>query len=124
MHSDVKLAYEGASWEAALGALLPALVDRLKASVLISPGFYLQKCLVEVDQLNFAPRVKTPTLMLSGRFDFIFPAGSSQEPMFHSLGTPTEHKRRVIYESGHDIPRPQLIKETLDWLDRYLAPVK
>jgi pimeloyl-ACP methyl ester carboxylesterase len=60
----------------------------------------------EVDQLNFAPRVKTPTLMLSGRFDFIFPVGSSQEPMIRSLGTPKEHKLRVIYESGHDIPAP------------------
>jgi cephalosporin-C deacetylase-like acetyl esterase len=119
-----KLAYEGISWGGALGSLLPAVEDRLKTVVLISPGFYLQKSLPEVDQLNFAPRVKVPVLMLNGRFDFIFPVGSSQEPMFRLLGTPKEHKRRVLYETGHDIPRTQMIKETLDWLDRYLGPVK
>lgn len=119
-----KLAYEGASWGAAMGALLPALEDRLKALVLISPGLYLQKPLPEVDQLNFAPRVKAPVLMLCGRFDFIFPVGTSQEPMFRLLGAPNEQKRRVLYETGHDIPRTQMIKESLDWLDRYLGPAK
>jgi eukaryotic-like serine/threonine-protein kinase len=119
-----KLAYEGISWGGALGSVLPAVEDRIRALLLILPGFYLQKCLPEVDQLNFAPRVKVPALMLNGRFDFIFPVGSSQEPMFRLLGTPKEQKRRVVYESGHDIPRNEMIKETLDWLDRYLGPVK
>jgi eukaryotic-like serine/threonine-protein kinase len=119
-----KLAYEGISWGGAMGSVLPAVEDRIRALLLIVPGFYLQKCLPEVDQLNFAPRVKVPVLMLNGRFDFIFPVGSSQEPMFRLLGTPKEHKRRVVYETGHDIPRNELIRETLDWLDRYLGPVK
>jgi eukaryotic-like serine/threonine-protein kinase len=119
-----KLAYEGASWGGAMGSLLPAVEDRIKALVLVVPGFYLEKTLPEVDQLNFAPRVKIPVLMLNGRFDFIFPVESSQEPMFRMLGTPNEHKRRVVYETGHNIPRNELIKETLDWLDRYLGPVK
>ena len=107
-----------------MGALLPAVEDRIKALVLVSPGFYLQKRLPEVDQLNFAPRIKAPVLMLNGRFDFIFPPGSSQEPMFRLLGTAKENKRRVVYDTGHDIPRNEQIKETLDWLDRYLGPIK
>jgi len=119
-----KLAYEGVSKGAGMGSLLPALETRIRAIVLISPGFYLQKCLPEVDQFNFAPRVKAPVLMLNGRFDFIFPTGSSQEPMFRALGTPTDQKRRVVYDTGHDIPRNELIKETLNWLDRYMGPVK
>jgi len=119
-----KLAYEGTSWGAAMGAQLPAVEPRLKALVLISPGFYLRKRLPEADQLNFAPRVKAPVLMLNGRFDFIFPVNSSQEPMFRFLGTPKEDKRRVVYDTGHDIPRYEMIKETLNWLDRYLGPVK
>ncbi len=119
-----KLAYEGWSWGAAMGSVLPAMEDRIKALVLIVPGFNLQKCLPEADQLNFAPRVKVPVLMLNGRFDFIFPVVSSQEPMFRLLGTPKEQKRHVVYETGHDIPRNELIKETLDWLDRYLGAVK
>jgi cephalosporin-C deacetylase-like acetyl esterase len=119
-----KLVYGGYSWGAALGTLLPAVEDRIKACVLLSAGFYPRKSLPEVDQLNFAPRVKVPVLMLNGRFDDIFPVNTSQEPLFRLLGSRKEQKRRVIYETGHDIPKYQLIKEILDWLDRYLGPVK
>ena len=119
-----KLAYEGDSWGAAMGAIFPAMEDRFKALVLIGPGFYMEKRFPAADQLNFAPRVRTPVLMLNGRFDFLFPTASSQEPMFRLLGTPHEHKRRVLYDTGHDdMPRTELIKETLNWLDRYLGPV-
>ena len=106
-----------------MGALLPAVETRFKALVLIAPGFYLQERLPEVDQVNFAPHVKCPVLMLNGRFDFIWPPTISQEPMFRLLGTPTEDKRRVVYDTGHDIPRTGMIKESLNWLDRYLGPV-
>jgi cephalosporin-C deacetylase-like acetyl esterase len=119
-----KLAYEGCSWGAAMGALLPAVETRFKALLLISPGFYLQERLPEVDQVNFAPRVKAPALMLNGRLDFIWPPSIAQEPMFRLLGTSQEHKRRVVYDTGHDIPRPEMIKESLNWLDRYLGPVR
>jgi cephalosporin-C deacetylase-like acetyl esterase len=119
-----KLAYEGVSWGGAMGSVLPAVEDRIKVCVLIVPGFNLQRSLPEVDELNFAPRVKVPVLMLNGRFDFFYPPETSQEPMFRLLGTPKEHKRRVVYETGHNIPRNELIKETLDWLDRYLGPVQ
>ena len=119
-----KLAYEGASWGGAMGSVLPAVEDRIKVCVLIVPGFNLQKSLPEVDELNFAPRVKVPVLMLNGRFDFFYPVETSQLPMFRLLGTPKEHKRRVEYETGHNIPRTELIKETLDWLDHYLGPVR
>lgn len=119
-----ELAYEGYSWGAAMGALLPAVETRFKALVLIAPGFYLQERLPEVDQVNFAPRVKSPVLMLNGRFDFIWPPSISQEPMFRLLGTPKEHKRRMVYDTGHDIPRTEMINESLKWLDRYLGPVK
>ena len=119
-----KLAYEGLSWGAAMASLMTAVEPRIRACVLISPGFYLQRCFPEVDLLNFAPRVKVPVLMLSGRFDFVFPMETSQEPMFRLLGTPKEQKRRVVYDTGHDVPRNEEIKETLDWLDRYLGPVR
>jgi hypothetical protein len=45
------------------------------------------------------------------------------KPMFKLLGTPAEAKRSVLYPTGHAVPRNQLIKEVLDWLDRYLGPV-
>ncbi len=44
--------------------------------------------------------------------------------MFRLLGTPNEQKRRVLFDTGHDLPRTGIIKETLNWLDRYLGPVK
>ena len=119
-----ELAYEGDSWGAAMGALLPAVETRFKALILIAPGFFLQERLPEVDQLNFAPHVKAPVLMLNGRYDFLWPPRISQEPMFRLLGTPTEHKRRVVYDTGHDVPRTEMIKESLNWLDKYLGPVR
>jgi serine/threonine protein kinase/formylglycine-generating enzyme required for sulfatase activity/pimeloyl-ACP methyl ester carboxylesterase len=119
-----KLAYEGYSWGGAMGSVMVAVEDRIKACLLIGAGFRLQRCLPEVDDLNFAPRVKVPVLMLNGRYDYIFPGGASQEPMFRLLGTPKEQKRRVVYEGGHQVPLNAMIKESLDWLDRYLGPVK
>ena len=118
-----KLAYEGYSMGAALGSLLPGVEPRFKALVLICGGFWLQKRLPEADQINFAPRIKAPVLMLSGRFDYVFPTGTSQEPMLRLLGTRKEDKRLILYDTGHDIPYTEVVKETLNWLDRYLGPV-
>ncbi len=119
-----KLCYFGFSWGGAMGAIMPAIESRLKVCVLQFGGFNLQKTLPEVDQLNFAPRVKQPVLLLSGRYDSVFPVETSQLPLFRLLGAPEEHKRHVVYDTAHSIPKNELIKETLDWLDRYLGPVK
>jgi pimeloyl-ACP methyl ester carboxylesterase len=96
-----------------LGAILPAPENRFKVSV-VHGGFFFQKGRPEVDQINFAPRVMIPTLMLNGRYDSIFPIETSQLPMFRLLGTPKEHKRYAIFETGHGISRNDLIRETLD----------
>lgn len=119
-----KLAFYGVSWGASMGMLLPALEPRLKANILVSGGFYFQKTLPEVDQINFISRVTIPTLMLSGRYDFYLPMETAQIPAFRLLGTPDKDKRRVLYDVGHFIPRRELIRETLNWLDRYLGPVR
>ena len=119
-----KFGYRGASWGGGVGVILPAVEPRLKVSVLLIGGFWMEKTLPEVDQINFAPRVTIPTLMLDGRYDSVFPVESSQLPMFRLLGTPEKDKRHRVYETGHDIPQSELIKETLAWLDRYLGLVK
>jgi serine/threonine protein kinase/dienelactone hydrolase len=116
-----RLAFVGLSWGGRMGSLIPALDDRVKLSVLIVGGFPLQRPMPEVDHIHFAPRIRIPVLMLNGRFDFFFPVDASQRPMFETLGTPKAHKRHVLYDTGHGIPRAELIKETLDWLDRYQA---
>ena len=55
----------------------------------------------EVDPFNFAPRVRTPILMLNGDQDFIFPLQTSQRPLFHGLGTSSADKKHVLYPGGH-----------------------
>jgi predicted esterase len=119
-----KLAFYGFSWGACLGAILPAVENRFRASVLMGPGMYLEEARPEVDQINFAPRVTIPTLILDGRDDFVFPRETSQQPFYRFLGTPPEHKRMAWFDGGHSVPRHNLIRETLDWLDRYLEPVR
>jgi len=122
-----KIAFYGGSMGAMVGAVLVALEKRIQASIFYVGGFSLMtltKEAPEVDQINFAPRIIIPTLMLNGRYDFLFPFETSQLPMYRFLGTPEEHKVHKVYESGHWVPINEEIKETLDWLDRYLGPVK
>jgi hypothetical protein len=44
------------------------------------------------------------------------------KPMFRLLGTPAEHKRYVLFESAHNVPRNDMIKEVLNWLEKYWGP--
>jgi hypothetical protein len=62
--------------------------------------------------------------MLNGRYDMTFIYETQVKPMFDLLGTPDEHKKLILYDADHFIPRNELIKETLAWLDKYLGPVK
>ncbi len=119
-----KLAYYGFSWGGSWGPLMIAIEERIKACVLYVAGLKSYKHLPEVDPFTFVPRVKIPVLMLNGKYDASFPYETSQRPMFELLGTPEKHKRQITYESGHFVPRNQLIKEVLNWLDRYLGQVQ
>ena len=122
-----KIAFFGGSMGAMVGVVLVAVEERIQASILYVGGFSLMKLTAEapeVDQINFAPRVRIPTLMLNGRYDFLFPFETSQIPMYRFLGTPEEHKVHKVYETAHFVPRNEEIRETLNWLDRYLGPVK
>ncbi|MGA7766120.1 MAG: SUMF1/EgtB/PvdO family nonheme iron enzyme [Candidatus Sulfotelmatobacter sp.] len=118
-----RLAYYGLSLGAVWGPVLTAVEPRLKASVLVGGGLPFEKLPSEIEPLNFAPRVKIPTLMLNGRDDFIYPVDSSQVPLFRLLGVPGSEKRHVTFESGHLPPFQPTVKESLDWFDRYLGPV-
>jgi dipeptidyl aminopeptidase/acylaminoacyl peptidase len=92
---------------------------RLSLGVIFMGGVYLQPSRPEADAVNFAPHVKAPVLMLNGRYDYFFPTDSSQEPLFDLLGTPAEHKRRIVYEASHNIPRHEMIKEVVNWMEKY-----
>jgi serine/threonine protein kinase len=118
-----KLAYYGMSWGGMWGTIIPAVEERLEASVLVAGGL-VEPGRPEANQINYVTRVKTPTLMLNGKYDTIFPYETSIKPMFDLLGTPDEHKELKLYETDHIPPMNDFIKETLAWLDRYLGPVE
>ena len=118
-----KLAYFGVSWGAVIGNIIPAVDQRFRAVVLQAGGLSMQRSLPEVEQLNFVPRIKAPTLMVNGVYDFFFPVELSQMPLFNLLRMPESQKRKVVFEGGHSVPRVESFREILDWLDRYLGPV-
>jgi dipeptidyl aminopeptidase/acylaminoacyl peptidase len=119
-----KLAYYGVSQGAREASVMLALENRFRTAVLVGGGFSQKKQFPEIREISFAPRVKIPTLMINGRYDFIFPVETSQRPMFRLLGTPEEDKRYVLVDSGHVPPRNDIIRETLNWLDNYLGLVR
>ena len=116
-----KLMYLGASWGAAMGSILLATEQRFKAAILIVAGLNFQRSLPEVDQIHYVSRIKTPVLMLNGKYDFFFPYETSQLPFFELLGTTNKDKKLSLYERGHSVPRTQLVKEALEWMDQYLG---
>ena len=119
-----RLAFYGVSLGAIDGVTFVALENRFKVAVLSSGGFRLARALPEVDPVNFAPRVRLPVLLITGRYDFSAPYETAQAPMFRLLGTPGKDKRHHVHEGGHIPTRMQpIIKEILDWLDKYLGPV-
>ncbi len=122
---SAKMAYSGFSLGVNVAPILLAVEKRFKAAILTVGGFQLRYDLPEADALNFAPRVKTPVLMLNGRYDEQFPLELSPRPLFHFLGTPDQDKKHIIYEASHgDLPHREEVRETLDWLDKYLGPVR
>jgi serine/threonine protein kinase len=119
------LAYLGFSWGGVLGTIIPAVEKRIKVNVLVAGGLDARsRARPEVDGVNFLPRITQPTLMLNGAYDYYFPEKPAQEPMFHLLGTPPALKQRLTFEAGHSVPRVDVIREVLAWLDRYQGPVK
>lgn len=113
------------------GALIPILAigeERLKAAALLSCGLSFDRPLPGADPFNFLPHFHVPTLMIDGRVDFIFPVETSVRPMFRLLGAPEKDKKLVLSDGGHALLNAERIetirKETLDWYDRYLGPVR
>lgn len=120
---STKLAFAGTSWGARLAGTVLALEPRFKAAVLNVPGVRMEPMRPEENPVNFLPRVRMPVLMLSGKYDSVFPYESSQLPFFRLLGSPPADKKHVIAEGGHFLPRPLMVESALAWLDRYLGPV-
>ena len=118
-----KLAYAGTSWGGRNASTALAVEPRIKAAVLNVAGISAAARRPEDDPVHFLPRIRIPVLMLSGRFDSVFPYETSQKPFLKLLGTPPDKKKQVMFDGGHFLPRPMMVAESLKWLDQYLGPV-
>jgi eukaryotic-like serine/threonine-protein kinase len=120
-----RLAHFAFSSGVSLGPIMTAVEPRFQASILLSGGLLPFGTPPESEALHFLPRVTVPTLLINGRDDFYYPHESNQRPMFELLGPAAADKRHVVFESGHTMTdRQEVMKEILDWLDRYLGPVQ
>jgi dienelactone hydrolase len=120
-----RVAYYGFSWGSFAAPVTLAVEDRFAAAVLAVGGLDCwARPRAEIDASVYAPRVRLPVLMLNGRYDLVAPLESSARPLFDLLGTSPSDKALRVYESDHAIPRTELIRESLAWLDRYLGPVE
>jgi tRNA A-37 threonylcarbamoyl transferase component Bud32/dienelactone hydrolase len=117
-----RIAFYGLSMGAEEGTIVGAIEHRLRTLVLVAAGLDDGRP-PEVDGVNFASRVRVPVLMVNGRFDFSAPFETNQLPLFRLLGSPAKDKKHVVFDSGHVPPWPDVVRETLDWLDQRLGPV-
>jgi eukaryotic-like serine/threonine-protein kinase len=119
-----RLAYFSISWGSQMGPIMTSLEKRFKVAVFAAGGCDPDAVLPEADPMNFAQHVKIPVLMINGRYDFVFPLDTCQEPLFRSLGSPAQDKSHVLYDTGHAPPLLPMMKDTLNWLDHYLGTVR
>jgi len=122
-----RIGFLGFSWGARLSSIALAVEDRIDAAIILGGGINPQSPRPEINETNYQPRVTIPVLMISGEHDAVFPLESSQKVTFNRLGTPAADKRHVLLPSGHWVMtqfRNQVERLALDWLDRYVGPVR
>jgi dipeptidyl aminopeptidase/acylaminoacyl peptidase len=120
-----RLAYMGHSMGTRFSPMLLAMENRIRVAALMAGGIQAPGALPEEDPVNFLPRLKTPVLLIAGLYDPIYPVETAQNPMLDLLATPPKDKRHVILPTGHAVLVPDthttIVREVLDWLDRYLG---
>jgi eukaryotic-like serine/threonine-protein kinase len=111
-----KLAYLGVSMGSAEGVIYACLAqDRLRTVIFLDGGFFLGALSPAIDQVNFAPRLKKPVLMVNGRYDYTFSLERSQIPLFRMLGSPEADKKHIVLETPHDVTnrKSELVPDVL-----------
>ena len=117
-----RMGYYGFSWGGSAAPIALAVEDRFDAAVLNTGGLVEdQRYLPEVDPINFVRHVRLPIVMLNGEYDVVYPLENAQKTMFELLGTDPAHKKHYISPAAHYVHRDMLIRETLNWFDRYLS---
>jgi eukaryotic-like serine/threonine-protein kinase len=104
-----------------MGGIIPAVENRLKLSILVMGGITGNMEHPITYNINYITRIKIPMLMPNGKYDYAFSYEKSVLPFYKLLGTPPRDKRLVLYETDHYIPKDEMIKEVLNWLDKYFG---
>ena len=119
-----RLAYVGLSWGAGSRLPLAAVDKRFKAVVLIGGGIdeRLQPTLPEASNINFAPYIKPPKLLLNGDMDEEHPWQTRGLPMWNLMREP---KQLVLIPGVGHIPSLQdRVLAINTFLDKWLGPVR
>ncbi|HUF13832.1 MAG TPA: protein kinase [Longimicrobiales bacterium] len=119
-----RIGFYGFSNGASFAPIFTAIEPRIATAILLGAGLLPVPFRPEAHPATFAPRSRTPTLMVNGHDDFMLPYDLSQRALLDMLGAPDSAKRLARLEGGH-IPsdRRDVMREVLDWLDQQLGPV-
>lgn len=118
-----RLAYVAVSFGAGSRLTFSAVDDRYKSVVYIGGGIdeRVKPTLPEADNVNFAPYITVPKLLINGRSDEEHPWLTRALPLWNLL---TEPKELVLVDGGgHVVPLEDRISAINDFLDRTLGPV-
>ncbi len=118
------LAYVAVSFGAGSRLGFAAVDDRYKAVVFIGGGIdeRMKPTLPEADNVNFAPYIDVPKLLLNGRNDEEHPWLTRALPLWNLLSEP---KKLVLVDgAGHVPPLEARIPAINDFLDETLGPVQ
>lgn len=118
------LAYAGQSWGAGSRLVFAGIDDRYRAVVFIGGGIdeRVKPVLPEADNVNFAPYLGVPTLLVNGRQDEEHPWRTRGSALWELLSEP---KRLVLLEGQGHLPQPDtLVPAIREFLDELLGPVE
>jgi pimeloyl-ACP methyl ester carboxylesterase len=119
-----RIAYVALSWGAGSRLPLAAVDDRFRAVVLIGGGIdeRLQPTLAAASNINFAPHIRPPKLLLNGADDEEHPWQTRGLPLWNLLREP---KQLVLLPGVGHIPALQDRVPAINrFLDQTLGPVK
>jgi pimeloyl-ACP methyl ester carboxylesterase len=118
-----RLAYVAVSFGAGSRLAFSAVDDRYKSVVYVGGGIdeRMKPTLPEADNVNFAPYISVPKLLINGRSDEEHPWYTRGLPLWNLLAEPKELV--LVDGGGHVVPLEERIPAINDFLDRTLGPV-
>jgi formylglycine-generating enzyme required for sulfatase activity/dienelactone hydrolase len=115
------LAYVGTSWGSGSRLLFAAIDDRFRTVVFVGAGIdeRVHPTLPESSNINFAPYIRVPKLVVNGREDEEHPWRTRALPLWNLLSEP---KELALFDGvGHFPPDEMRIPAIRDFLDRHLG---